>query len=714
MSEISEDHSNLSPWRKKFLANRMTFESILFEKELVVPKREKFLKGLLVLLGIWLFHALLLAQWAVRRGYFFNQADAESFGGVLRYAAYLKSQGFWALVKPEFSDLTLNPPLYYLSYVPVFDYLTKDLNLALIIVNSFFLLVLALAIFLAVCRSRPHSAGWFGAAFALAFPCVLETARRPSPDLALMAMVAALYACYIRSDDFEHPKWSLAFSVCMGLGFFSHRFFWLYALPLVPFIISGLANPFGRDEMLKGLFPSAIVNLPWYVFTLAAVAAGLVPLWGDYHGFWHYFKLGASSAGLPLFVIGSLALTWMYYSVFMPYDKKKIVAAWFWTPYLLLTWLVRGSHPQLLYPALLTFAVAVPVMTPRQARNYLLVFVLALGALNQSGLVRPFPEGSKYPWAGLPLPPAGDYRSAELMALVETNTPAEGGLAGIYGDASLNAGALRFAASKTAGPVKFADSPACPGCAFLLIHKTPRFGETPSKVEENFAALRAEPWFPALFQKKAELELADSSKAEVYLKTPSTTRFLKEGAHEVRNLSLGPLKIEEATLKLSGFDPATGAYASAELFAPAAELLGGDVYGLTLDIQGLSAASASLDPFVPAGIAGMKVSSAKITEYAVERYLVDRCPFLSDIKVSLNGSLAVSALARGGRLEALFALAVKDGGVLEAKPVSFKLGWVELESHLLNLFTFRLDFSDNPYGLKISRLRINKKMLELY
>ena len=221
------DDQNLPAWRKKFLATRMTFESILFEKELLMPQREKLSTGLLGLAGVWLFHVALLAQWALRRGYFFTQSDADSFNSVLRFAEYFKSQGFWALLKPEFSGLSLNPPLYYLSYVPVFNYLTTDLNLALILVNSFFLLILALAIFFAVRRSRPNRAGWLGAAFALALPFVLETARRPSPELALMAMAAALYACYINSDEFEHGKWTFAFAVAMGLGFFSHRFFWL-------------------------------------------------------------------------------------------------------------------------------------------------------------------------------------------------------------------------------------------------------------------------------------------------------------------------------------------------------------------------------------------------------------------------------------------------------------------------------------------------------
>lgn len=446
-----ENVDNLPAWRKKFLANRMTFESILFERELVVPKREKLSTGLLVLGAIWLFHAALLAQWALRRGYFFTQADAASFGGVLRYAAYLRSDGFWALLKPEFSDLVLNPPLYYLAYVPVLNYLTTDLNLALIVVNSFFLLVLALAIFLAVSKSRPNSAGWFGAAFALAFPFVLETARRPSPELALLALTAALYACYIRSDDFEHSNWSFTFGIVLGLGFFSHRCFWLYALPLVPFIVSGAANPFGRDELLKGILPGVVLNTPWYMFALAAVASGLVPFMGEYNGFWHYFKLGAASAGLPLFCLGALALAWMHYSVFMPYSKKKIVAAWCWAPYLLLTWVVRGTSPELFYPALLPFAVAVPVMTPHMVRKYLIVLVLALGAVNQSGLVRPFPAGSRYPVAGLPPPPAGDYHASELIAQIKAALPPGGGLAGVYGDATLNSGALRFAASRTEG-----------------------------------------------------------------------------------------------------------------------------------------------------------------------------------------------------------------------------------------------------------------------
>ena len=706
------EEENLPSWRKKFLATRMTFESILFERELVMPQKEKLSTGLLGAAAVWLFNALLLAQWALRRGYFFTQADSESFNAVLRYAAYLKGQGFWALIKPEFSGLSLNPPLYYLSYVPVLNYVTRDLNLALIVVNSFFLLVLALAVFLAVRRSRPNAAGWLGAAFALALPFVQEAARRPSPELALVALAAAMYACYIRSDEFEHPKWTFAFAVCVGLGFYSHRFFWLYLLPLVPFIGAGLASPYARDELFKGLFPAVVVNLPWYLFVGAAAAAGLVPLWGPYLGFWHYFGLGARAAGLPLFTLGAAALAWMYFSVFMPYEKRKVVAAWFWVPYLLLAWLLRGSRPELLYPALIPFAVAVPVMTPHAARRYVLVFVLALGAVNQSGLVRPISAGG-YPLAGLPLPPAGEYKAPAILAALRSGLPSGGGLVGVYGgDAFFNAGSLRFASSRGGGALKFAGDPVCPACASAFIYKSPRFGERPSASSLAFLELRKAAWFPVLFEKKAALDLPDSSRAEVYVRVPDHARYLDEGRHEVRDLRFGPLSVPEASLTLGAFDPATGVYGRAELFAPYASALGGDVYGLTADISGLAAAGPGTDPFVPAGVSGITVRSAKISAYSVERFLAERFPFLSEIQVSLDGTLLVSASARGRKLEAEFAVSAPGGTAIEARPVGFSLGPVDIPDYLLRLFTFRYDFSDNPYGIRVGQVKLAGQMME--
>lgn len=711
---MSDETENLPSWRKKFLATRMAMESILFERELLQPHKEKLSTGLLGLAGIWLFFTALLAQWALRRGYFFAQADADSLKAVLNFAAYVKVQGFWALVKPDFSVLSFNPPLYYLAYVPVLDFVTRDLNLAVVIVNSFFMLVLALAVYLAVTESRPQPAGWLGAAFALALPFVLETARRPDPAIALMALTAAVYACYIRSSEFAVPKWTLAFSVCLALGFYAHGAFWLYALPTVPFIGAGLANPNSRDDLFKGLFVGLVINLPWYLFAASAVAAGLVPLWGKYHGFWHYFGLGASAAGLPMFAVGAAALAWLYFSVFMAYPHKKTIAAWFWLPYLLLTWGLRGSHATLLYPALLSFAVAVAVMTPHQARKFLMAFVLVLGAVNQSGLLRPVTSG-RYTLAGLPVSPASVYRASDLVRQVVASAPAGGGLAAVYGDSALNADSLRFACSKAAPLLKFDDAPACPACATLLIRRTPRPGETPGAAESAFGALAASGWFQSLFVKKDSLALPDGSGVEVYARLPAGPEPLSEGVHELTGLVLGPLSISDASLTLSGYDAASGAYAKGVLFAPVAELYGGDIYGLTLDVGGLSLAGPELSNPALSGVGSVKVRSAKITAYALENFLSSRYPFLKNPQVKLDdGAVELFAKSRGRNLDVSFGLSLKNGAVLEARPLFFSFDNFQFPTFLLKLFTFSKDFSGNPYGITASGLRVRNQMIEIY
>ena len=711
---MPDDIENLPSWRKKFLATRMAMESILFERELLQPHKEKLSTGLLVLGGIWLFFTALLAQWALRRGYFFAQADADSLKAVLNFAAYVKAQGFWALVKPDFSALSLNPPLYYLAYVPVLDFLTRDLNLAVVVVNSFFMLVLALAVYLAVTESRPQPAGWLGAAFALALPFVLETARRPDPAMALMALTSALYACYIRSSEFAIPKWTLAFSVCLALGFYAHGAFWLYALPTVPFIGAGLANPNSRDDLFKGLFVGLVINLPWYLFAAAAAAAGLVPLWGKYHGFWHYFGLGASAAGLPLFALGAAAMAWLYFSIFMAYPHKKTVAAWFWFPYLALTWGLRGSHAALFYPAMLSFAVAVAVMTPHQARKFLMVFVLALGAVNQSGLLGPVTSG-RYTLAGLPVPPASVYRASDLVRLISASVPSGGGLAGVYGDPALNADSLRFVCSKAVPLVKFDDVPACPGCASLLIRRVPRYGEAPGAAGKTFGVMAASDWFQRLFAKKASLSLADGSSVEVYSRLPAGPQPLSEGVHEISGLSLGPLSVPDASLTLSGYAAGAGTYAKGVLFAPVAELYGGDIYGLTLDVDGLALAGPELSHPVPAGVAFIKVRSAKVSAYALENFISSRYPFLKDPQIKLDdGAVELSARARGRSLDVSFDLSLRNGSVLQAKPLYFSFDDFQVPPLLLKLFTFSKDFSGNPYGITASGLRVRNQMIEIY
>ncbi len=48
------------------------------------------------------------------------------------------------------------------------------------------------------------------------------------------------------------------------------------------------------------------------------------------------------------------------------------------------------------------------------------------------------------------------------------------------------------------------------------------------------------------------------------------------------------------------------------------------------------------------------------------------------------------------------------------RPAYFSLGPVTVTPLLLRLFTFRLDFRDNPYGIRLEGVRVTRQTLELY
>ena len=253
------EQKEISGWRKRFLSNRMSFESILFEKELVVQQRESYGAGIAVALVIGLSASLLTAQWVLRQGYLFTAADSVGFRMAFTCLEHFKSGGVWNLFKPLSSGFgsPVVPPLYYLTYVPVLKYITGNLNWAMIIVNTFYLTGLALAVFIAIKKNRNNKSGWLGACFAMALPFVLETARHPDHRLATMALVAATYAAYINSEEFEYPFWNTWCGLFFGLGFFADHMFWVYMMPLFPFMASGLMGQLSCGSIFKGLVPGA-------------------------------------------------------------------------------------------------------------------------------------------------------------------------------------------------------------------------------------------------------------------------------------------------------------------------------------------------------------------------------------------------------------------------------------------------------------------------
>jgi len=715
-------------WRKRFLANRMTFESILFEKELLVPGRENFKAGLAGALAMALFAALLPAQWVLRQGYFFSAADAAGFRTVFAWLEHFRVDGVWSLFKPLPAGFgaPMLPPLYYLTYVPVLKFITGSLNWALVLVNTFYISGLTLAVFTAIRKNRGNKPGWLGAGFALAMPFVLETARHPDHRLAAMALAAAVYACYINSEDFQYPVWNLWFGVFFGLGFFADTMFWVYMLPLAPFLLSGLTNNLAAGSILKGLAPSAALALPWYAFAVVPWTfkyfSGTAAAGGFRPGVWSYLVNLSSAAGLPLFLLGSAALLWMYFSVFMPYASRKIVAAWFWVPFAAV-YFGPGAGPDYMYPAILPLAVAAAVLSTWRASIYLMFFCAFFMLADQSGLVGPVFMG-RARVAGASKPSGAEY-AAELMAALKPGAAGarccKVALAGE--DENFDHVRLNFysAAAGRAELKFYVFQPGTMGLADFVVRKTPapgrpEAGQTGAIPDQEDALTReiSRPWFGKVFSRTTSFYLPDGAKLVLYAKNPSAGASFPERKYKIKNMDLGGLFMEEGSLTLSGFDPAGKVYAKAELFSPYATLAGFDIYGLNLEITDFSGLSdtGSVSDLKITGAGAVRVVSARTTNFSLERYLSGLYAGFEKLGVKLDGTARIRGVRKGREVRCELSL--------DARPPELALrlddltcGIYGLPGVMSGLFRFKYDLSALPFDVRFNRIKLKDQMLEV-
>lgn len=715
------EQKEVAGWRKKFLANRMSFESILFEKELLVRERENRTAGPVGALAIGLFASLLTAQWALRRGYLFTAADSAGFQTAYACLEHLKAGGFWSLFRPLSGGLgaPVVPPLYYLTYAPVLEFITGDLNWAMILVNGFYLTGLALAVFTAIRKNRPNKSGWIGACMVMAMPFVLEAARHPDYRLASVTLAAAAYAAFINSEEFENPFWNSWFGFFFGLGFFADHMFWLYMAPLFPFIVSGLAGPRSNGAIFKGLIPGALLSLPWYAFASVSWAikyfSGPAPH-SFRPGLWNCLTSLSGAAGLPLFLLGALAMLWMYFSVFMPYSSRKIVAAWFWVPFLAVYYLFNG-RPEYMYPALPSMAVAIAVMTPGRVWKYSMGFALLLLIVNQSGFAGPVFMG-RARIAGLQKPSWAQYRAPELLAGLKSmaagKTISAVALAG-EGESFDPASFANLSGKMGGAAMKFgAYRPETLGLADFVVYKTSVWGASGSGGRDELPREISRPWFGKVFSRAAEFDLQETSRLVLYAKNPVTAPPLPEGKYRLAKTNLGGIFMEDGSIELSGFDPARGVYSEARVYSPYATLDGFDIYGLALEITGFSCYSAggSVTDLRMTGAEAVKIVSAKISNYAFERYLAGKYPGLENIEVSFNRTAKIWCERGGKRIYMEFSLSAQP------PELALRLEDLNYAGHrapdfLTRMFEFKYNLSALPAEVRFNRIKLARQMLEI-
>ncbi|KAF0125954.1 MAG: hypothetical protein FD189_1963 [Elusimicrobia bacterium] len=714
---MSPEQEHEVTFKNKFYAARMAFESILFEKELSGPKKEDWKKGPLGLAVLILISALFLWQWKARQGDLFSAEEAGRVTVVQKYLADYEVEGPVALLGTGSVGVTAQPPLYYLSYLPVLKLVTADIGTAVFLVNAFYLSLLLAFVYYALRRHRNTLSSLTAAVAAASFPFVLECARSLSPQIATLAFAAGFWCFYLNSDDFEKPKPLFWMGLMFSLGVLTDVFYWVYVLPLLPMMIAVAAGHMNRSEMLKGLLPGIVAGVPWYLMNavsfynawLARSMAGAdLSRWDK---FWWLLKASAGEMHLLFFVLGAAAMLWMYYSVFMPYQGKEKIALWFVVPYLFFT-LLGLREVEYMYPALLPFAIALGVMVPGKLRYPAGALAAVLMLINGSGLVgvKYLPGVKQAPiFGGTVVVRGGDF-SEKLLSAVR---PAAGGRSSsvvclVGGGDYLNPDTIGIMlARRGLTGVKVVNSGAdlASFCDVLAL--------TPSASPEAAAAtarIRAASWLGPAFERAESISLP-AGDTELYYKRRVLPFDQGSGVFRYASLSIGGLTLRDVVIRVGDLDPSSGRYPKADISSSYAS------YG-EMDIHGFSATAANfsyaLEDGMPVIIAAspVRLTGGKITDFSVARFLEKRGFPLKDLEVRFGDGMIVSGTMGGKPVEAELNVELK-GRKLVVTPRTVSYGETNFDPRYIPLLRYSLDLDDLPLDIRLNSLTIRASLAEI-
>ncbi|MCR4820605.1 MAG: hypothetical protein K5838_05715 [Elusimicrobiales bacterium] len=689
-------------------ANRYAFESVLFEHKAINVK-DKTWAGVLGAILIWGVSVIFLFEWIKGRGPLLGQEEAQTFSAVLHYFSALGDNSFWTFIKPDFNSLRYSPPLYYLLYVPVLKFITSDLNMAMLFVNSIFLLVLSIMPFFAVSPKRGWIGGLLASAAVMSCPFITEAARMPSASIAVIALVAGFYCSFMAYTELADNKWSYAFALFFVLGLYTSGTFWIYTIPLWQAMLTGTTNNVNGARFFKVLLAGFLVNASWYLCFIILLMAGIIPLRGQYEGAMALIKGAVPSLGLPLLFMGGIFLAWMYFNTYKPYEKRKDLMRMFWVPWAVFTFGICAHDPSVLYPALIALPLSIAIMVPYRLEKILVSCFIVLFLANNLA--------SPVNISGIRL--LGTARSSvssmpyeQIMETVRAHLPQGKAKIGVYSkDGSINAESFSFAFKKINPKLIFLNDPMMPDFSALVINKTEADGSNSAA----FDKLRSEEGFQYLFIKQGEIRCQDGSKVEIYSKNNKPFGTFPAGRYPIGTLTFGKFTARKVILGIEQHDPVSESY-KGYIFAPSASLYGGDIYGLRLDVSGLKFSDVNSSPAL-SDIDSARITSSRLSSYTVESVLRQELPFLEEISVSMdNDKLTIGGNVKGHSIVINFGVSIPKDGIIEIRPLAFSfmgVNFPEGMQFLLKIFAYRINLSENPYGLSAGSISMSSGIMEI-
>ena len=222
-------------------------------------------------------------------------------------------------------------------------------------------------------------------------------------------------------------------------------------------------------------------------------------------------------------------------------------------------------------------------------------------------------------------------------------------------------------------------------------------------------------WFPRIFAEIKSYQFEDMSTVRVYQKKYHNNKYFAEKRYKVKKLRLAGFVFENISLRLSDFDESKGVYKKVSFFSPYASLGELDIYGLSGTIKDFSfipLREGSLSDIMPFKIGKLTISSAKMSNYSISRYIESKNSFVRDVDVKLDKNFEIMAFIGSKKIFVEFLFKYSNGEfVFDLYNLIFS--GISMPNFILKIFHFEYSLSSLPFKMDFNKVRIRGSMMEI-
>lgn len=707
--KVEEVHSH-PDWKRKFLANRAALEQILFERDIIKKKETKNYFGPIGLFAILAIGvSVLFWNWKLSEG-FISADSAAKIAIAHKYISSLSVAFGEFFFKADLFNMNFDLPFYYLSYFPVFKFITSDKSLAIFIVNAFYYCVFVCSIYFSVNIRGNYKAGLMAALIGAFFPFWFSISREFSVSAATCAITALTYLFFIKSEDMENPVWVFPMAISFAIGLITDKMYIFYVLPLLHWLNWGFAGLY-RGKILKAMFIAAIIGVPFYlrilvkfIFFYLLRGQNLFEHF-NFNFFW-YLPSFADAANLILFIIGMFSLIWMKFTIFELYEKRTIIWKWFISSYVIL-WLFPVKDHSYVYGALAPMAIASGIMIPDLFRKYFIIGVLSLGIFNHSGLLGPisvpFFKGKAIIF-GMKTPPSKTEKVHEILKIVKENIFHENTTVAVFGKSKyINSASLSSISHKYSIPNEYFRNYPSYFASFADI----------AVLKGNDTIKSMPPYFKNFFKEIISFNDGDIS---IYSKNIPAESFIRaDKSYVSSNLDLLGFNFTDVFFKFSGINEKSKTYDLAEMFIPYASIGVMDFYNTKIVFKDLCLASYAGADFV-CGFSSVEIKNIKTTSFSFSRFMEERLKKLTalEIKTEGHGKAGIFTIYGSflGTDTEIPVLVYSQNSSLYLKIMKIEYGGFRIVPSFLSRFlTFEISNKDMIVPLKFKSVKFQNDMI---